>query len=251
MSVQIVTSEFRVNYDDHEDFLQILREEAKAAGLAEDELVDYGKEIAKQARQIKTVEDALKSERQEAARLRRELDEASDPADQNRLQRELGETETRLKALTAEAKKIGAEFDDIESPEIDLPQGGGGGFMDSITQGVGLGIGSSIIDAIPGAISAFGELNDRIRESQREVQQLTELAGDDLIEFTAHIEGTDDAFGLDFSEVLLTAYVLTKQFGISLQEALDTINDGFAVGNDAQGDYLERLKEFSFFYDEL
>jgi hypothetical protein len=52
-------------------------------------------------------------------------------------------------------------------------------------------------------------------------------------------------WGKETNEVLLSANVLSKEFGISGEEALEKINTGFNKGADVQGEFLSNIKEYS------
>lgn len=52
-------------------------------------------------------------------------------------------------------------------------------------------------------------------------------------------------WGKDTNEVLSAANVLTKEFGISGEEALQRINTGFNKGADVQGEFIDNIKEYS------
>src|SRR5690606_28623465 len=54
--------------------------------------------------------------------------------------------------------------------------------------------------------------------------------------------------GTEFEENLRTARVLAEQFGITLNEAFDTIEDGLIRGQAKNNEYFESLKEYSTFF---
>jgi phage-related minor tail protein len=64
------------------------------------------------------------------------------------------------------------------------------------------------------------------------------------------VQALADMYDKDFKEVLQGANAVAKQFGISQQEALGYVRDGFLAGADANGEYLEGIKEYSAYFKE-
>ena len=88
------------------------------------------------------------------------------------------------------------------------------------------------------------DYNDGLAEASRLTTQFTGLVGQEMNGVRDSIQATADAFGKDFKETLQAADTLVGQFGISWQEAIDTINKGFAAGADINGDYLSNIKQY-------
>ena len=88
------------------------------------------------------------------------------------------------------------------------------------------------------------DYNDGLAEASRLTTQFTGLVGQEMNGVRDSIQATADAFGRDFKETLQAADTLVAQFGISWQEAIDTINKGFAAGADINGDYLSNIKQY-------
>lgn len=100
------------------------------------------------------------------------------------------------------------------------------------------------------AIKAFIELNAEIAQSRKEVALLTKTTGLALDNITAKLRATSKVFDKDFNEILRTANTVSKEFGVSMTEALDEINEGFTRGLDINGEYLDTLREYSTFIKE-
>ena len=88
------------------------------------------------------------------------------------------------------------------------------------------------------------DYNDGLAEASRLTTQFTGLVGQEMNGVRDSIQATADAFGKDFKETLQAADTLVAQFGISWQDAIDTINKGFAAGADINGDYLSNIKQY-------
>ncbi len=100
------------------------------------------------------------------------------------------------------------------------------------------------------AIKWWYDYNKGLVEATRQTQELTGLTGDALKEFRNEVQGTADAFGKEFTEVLQSANTLAQQFGISQQEAIKLVQDGFIAGADASGQYLDILREYPSHFKE-
>ena len=96
----------------------------------------------------------------------------------------------------------------------------------------------------------FAELTQEMIKARKEVVQLTGLIGGAADKITTKVKTTADVFDKEFNEVLRVANTLSKQFSISMTDAVDVINDGMAKGLDINGEYLDTLKEYSTFFNE-
>ena len=81
-------------------------------------------------------------------------------------------------------------------------------------------------------------------------QQFTGKSGDDLKAFRNEVQAVADSFNADFRETLIATNALSKQFGISANEALQLVKDGFLAGGDANGEFLDTLKEYPAYFKE-
>lgn len=81
-------------------------------------------------------------------------------------------------------------------------------------------------------------------------QQFTGKSGDDLKAFRNEVQAVADSFGADFRETLIATNALSQQFGISANEALQLVKDGFLSGADANGEFLDTLKEYPAYFKE-
>lgn len=100
------------------------------------------------------------------------------------------------------------------------------------------------------AFKFWFDYNKGLVEATRLTQQFTEKSGDDLKMYRNEVQAIADTFNKDFKEVLISANSLAKQFGISQNEALALVKDGFIAGADANGEYLQTLKEYPTFFKE-
>lgn len=106
---------------------------------------------------------------------------------------------------------------------------------------------------IAGAGMAFKwwyDYNKGLVEATRRTQEFTGLAGDELKAFRNEVQGVADSFGVDFMEVLESANAMSQQFGISVQEAMQYIKDGFVSGANITGQFTDMLKEYPAYFKE-
>ncbi len=92
--------------------------------------------------------------------------------------------------------------------------------------------------------SKWFSYNKEIAESVKLTQQLTKFDGKELSQYRAAVQATAETFDKEFNEVLRSANSLSKQMGITQQEALGLINQGLTRGADINGDFLKKLEEY-------
>ena len=106
------------------------------------------------------------------------------------------------------------------------------------------------IAAAGAAFKWWYDYNAGLVEATRLTQQFTGKSGDDLKAFRNEVQAVADSFNADFRETLIATNVLSKQFGISANEALQLVKDGFLAGGDANGEFLDTLKEYPAYFKE-
>lgn len=109
------------------------------------------------------------------------------------------------------------------------------------------------IAGIAGAGVAFKwwyDYNAGLVEATRLTQQFTGKSGDDLKAYRNQVQAIADTFDVEFKETLIAANALSKQFGIAANEALQLIQDGFVAGANANGEFIDTLKEYPAYFKE-
>ena len=130
-----------------------------------------------------------------------------------------------------------------------------GGMLESL-KGIGsvlsnkwlLGLGT--IGAAGAGIGWWVNYNKGLVEATRLTQQFTEKSGDELKEYRTEVQAIADYYNKDFREVLIGANAVSKQFGIDASEAIKLIQDGFIAGADANGEFLDTLREYPAYFKE-
>lgn len=92
--------------------------------------------------------------------------------------------------------------------------------------------------------------NSGLVEATRLTQQFTQLSGSALKDLRDEISGISDTFGTDFRETLQATNSVAKQFGISYEQAADVIRKGFVAGANANGEFIDTLKEYPAYFKE-
>lgn len=100
------------------------------------------------------------------------------------------------------------------------------------------------------AFKWFWDYNTNIEEATRLTQQFTGMAGDDLKAVRNEVQALADSYGHDFQELLEAANSMAKGFGISVQESLTIIQNGFVAGADASGEFLDTVREYPAYFKE-
>lgn len=111
-----------------------------------------------------------------------------------------------------------------------------------------LGLGT--VGAAGAGIGWWVNYNKGLTEATRLTQQFTEKSGDDLKEYRTEVQAIADYYNKDFREVLIGANAVSKQFGIDASEAIKLIQDGFIAGADANGEFLDTLREYPAYFKE-
>lgn len=106
------------------------------------------------------------------------------------------------------------------------------------------------IAAAGAAFKWWYDYNAGLVEATRLTQQFTDKSGEDLINYRIKVQAVAETFDKDFKEVLIAANAIAKQFGITADEALQIIQDGFIAGADANGEFLDIIKEYPAYFKE-
>lgn len=89
-----------------------------------------------------------------------------------------------------------------------------------------------------------------LQQSSNAVTLLTGKTGDEMLRFRNSVQAVADYFGMDFNEVMQSANAMSKGFGVSIDEALSLIRDGLVSGANANGEFLDTIKEYPRYFKE-
>ena len=161
-----------------------------------------------------------------------------------------------------------------------VPMGGGGGVGEGISSFADnvVNLGKNVKGIIPN-IKAFGstliglatnpvflglagvvgagmafkwwyDYNKGLMEATRLTQQFTGLTGNEMKSVRNEVLAVSDTFGLEFTETMQSANTMSKAFGISVSESLKIIQDGLVSGANANGEFLDTIKEYPRYFKE-
>lgn len=106
------------------------------------------------------------------------------------------------------------------------------------------------VAAAGAAFKWWYDYNSGLVEATRLTQQFTQLTGSALKDLRDEISGISDTFSTDFRETLQATNSVAKQFGISYEQAADVIRKGFVAGANANGEFIDTLKEYPAYFKE-
>lgn len=100
------------------------------------------------------------------------------------------------------------------------------------------------------AFKWFYDYNKGLMEATRLTQQFTGLTGDEMKSVRNEVLAVSNTFGLEFTETMQSANTMSKAFGISVSESLKIMQDGLVSGANANGEFLDTIKEYPRYFKE-
>lgn len=100
------------------------------------------------------------------------------------------------------------------------------------------------------AFKWFYDYNMGLTKATQLTQQFTGLTGNELKAVRNEVQVTADTFGLDFNEVLQGANSMSKAFGTDMGESLRLIQQGMESGANANGQFMDTLREYPRYFEE-
>ena len=212
---------------------QIKANEAKQRSLraAMDINVMTMSQLKKQARELQT---ALNN-----------TSKAANPKEYEQLASQLRSVTGRMSELRRDASGLGESMGK-ESTGI---MGKFEGMFSSISGGWTklVGVATAAVASISAVVEGakwFYNYNMEVEEAQRLTREFFNIQGDELVHSQSQISALAKQFGKDYKEVLGTVELLTNQFGISISEAINAIEDGLQAGADLNGTFLSQIQQY-------
>lgn len=106
------------------------------------------------------------------------------------------------------------------------------------------------IAGVAAGVKWWYDYNKGLVEATKLTQDFTGLSGSELKGVRNEVQAVADAYDKDFKEVLEATNAMAKQFGISFQEAIKLVEDGFVSGADVNEEFLENIKEYPAYFKE-
>lgn len=244
-----------------------------------DEIRTLQKEIQNNIRQQQQQEGSLKQLRAELSNATKAYDEMSRSEREGAKGKELQE---HIKAITKELKGAEEETDrfyrnvgnyrnsiveaitgnnQFASSLANLMQEGGGTlggmFQTAITSVKSFGaalmglmanpafLGIAGIAGVGVAFKWFYDYNQGLAEATRLTHEFTGLTGDELVSVRNEIQAIADTMGKDYKDTLSTVDALMANYGLTAQQSMQVVEDGFASGADLSGDMLNKIQQYA------
>lgn len=244
-----------------------------------DEIRTLQKEIQNNIRQQQQQEGSLKQLRAELSNATKAYDEMSRTEREGAKGKELQE---HIKAITKELKGAEEETDrfyrnvgnyrnsiveaitgnnQFASSLANLMQEGGGTlegmFQTAITSVKSFGaalmglmanpafLGIAGISGVGVAFKWFYDYNQGIAEATRLTHEFTGLTGDELVSVRNEIQAIADTMGKEYKDTLSTVDALMANYGLTAQQSMKVVEDGFASGADLSGDMLSKIQQYA------
>jgi phage-related minor tail protein/polyhydroxyalkanoate synthesis regulator protein len=109
----------------------------------------------------------------------------------------------------------------------------------------GIGIALTAFQAISEIVGGLIEAARATQELSAQVTNFTQITGEELTQVVATSQAIAVTYGKSVDEIVVAANSASKALGISFAQALDVVEIGFRKGADAQGQFLNGLKEYS------
>jgi len=170
------------------------------------------------------------------------------------LEKTVGAFDSRLKDIDARAGQFQRNVGDYENAfKNAIP------FLGDFSEGIksigeqaslsGKAIATSffvfeLINQLAAGVQALSEFTEEFRVLQGEIQNFTGETGKALEQSTAQVSAIANTYQEDAKQIADAANTLSKEFGITLGRALELTEAGFRKGADAQGDFLQQLREY-------
>lgn len=120
-------------------------------------------------------------------------------------------------------------------------QGAAGGFNKALGF---IGLAVTIITGVIDALQTAKETAKEFEDVQRGLAQTTNLNDIALQGLSGTIIAISRTYETSSDEVQRAANTLSKEFGISIADSLEIIEAGFRRGANAQGDFIDQLREY-------
>jgi hypothetical protein len=100
------------------------------------------------------------------------------------------------------------------------------------------------VNAITSYFSTLKEKVNVLRDLKNIISQITQLQGQELEMVTARVQALADGFDEDTQKMTEAANNLSKQMSIDFTQALDLIEQGYYDGANANGEFLDKVREY-------
>jgi phage-related minor tail protein len=210
------------------------------------------KELAKVNAQLAKNKKELRDSAKEVIKLDNAYDELVRST--NQAQKNFKRLAAQFGVNSKQAQNARKEFDKLDDRLRTINTASKDGRRDVGRYGTALkGVGGQLLGAagIVGGVDLAIQGFKEFAKTTKELNDLTKrigtnfgLTGTQADHLAARINGLAETFGEDYNEVLQAANVVSKEFGITGQEATALIEEGFLKGSNNSGEFLDIIKEY-------
>lgn len=123
------------------------------------------------------------------------------------------------------------------------------GFLKGQTGALGKGFGGLLVafTAFNAISDIFAGLNEQIKETrqlQNDIANLTGQTGEALQQGAAQSKAIAETYNESAQEIAVAANTVSKELGVTFTDALTLVEAGFRKGANAQGEFLDILREY-------
>lgn len=123
------------------------------------------------------------------------------------------------------------------------------GFLKGQTTGLGKGFGgllvaTTVFSAVSDLVAGLNQQLQETRKLQAEIATLTGQTGEALQQGVAQAQAIGKTYGESAQEIAVAANTVSKELGINFADALSLVEVGFRKGANAQGEFLDTLREY-------
>jgi hypothetical protein len=187
--------------------------------------------------------------RKHARELQTELNntsKATNPKEYEQLASQLRNVNGRMAELRADASRLSSTTGEQTSGITSKFNSMFSSISANWTKAIGMiGAGVAALSTVIEGAKWWYNYNSEIEEAQRLTREFTGLAGDELVSVRSRIQAISDTFGKDYKDVLGSVDALMAQYGISAQEAMKVVEDGFTAGADLGGNMLSMINQYA------
>lgn len=220
---QLLIAEGKKESEEYRKITQQLKANSSEVKSNKSKMADLRKEIGISALTTKQL-------RQEQKRLKIILSNTTpDTATYKRYEQELKAVNDRIKDLSKNSKETGSILGKMKSSLSGIS----GLIAGAFSVGAVIKFGTTVINSV----KELGKVKSTL-------QQITGLKGLALKSAAAGIKGLSDAYDKDTSEMSEAVHNFAQGMEIDFNQALSLVKDGFLEGADANGEFLDKLREY-------
>lgn len=211
-----------------------------------DDMDDATKATAKQAiNSFNELQQELKQEERQVEKLKnhlKDLGQAVDPLLKAQIDFDINQAETKVRRYKEQLVEVQAELKEIENAPDKTKL--------SANWGAAVIVANQTVELVNKAIDGLS-FTTEIEALRVNIERFSGTSGDQLDSLTAKAYKLGSVFKESPDEIAKAANAMTKQIGGSYEENFALIEAGFEKGANINGDFIDQLKEYPTFIEQL